>query len=317
MREILFIKTSSLGDVIHHMPAIADVRRHAPDARVSWLVEEAFAPLARLHPGVARVIPVAWRRWRKALLERDNWSEIAEFCRQLRGQRFDLVIDTQGLMRSAAMARVARGRRHGYAFDSVREPLASLAYDVRHRVSRDLHAIARNRALTAKALGYEPTGAPAYGLNLQPPQSAAPYAMLLHASAQRSKEWPQENWVAAGRSLVSHGLIPVLPWGTREEKSRAERIAAALPTARIPERQELDSLAGLIAGARAAIGVDTGLLHLAAACAVPLVAIFVASEPGLTGPIGAGAIEVVGKKGQPPSAAEVVDALANVLDSQR
>lgn len=317
MRDILFIKTSSLGDVIHHMPALVDVRRHAPEARVTWLVEEAFAPLVRLHPGVARVIPAAWRRWRKALLDRDTWSDISELFRRLRSERFDLVIDSQGLMRSAVMARAARGQRHGYAFASIREPLASLAYDVRHRVSRDMHAIARNRTLAAKALGYELSGAPEYGLKLERPQSEPPYAVLLHASAQRSKEWGQENWIAAGRVLLGRGLIPVLPWGAREEKLRAEEIAAALPEARIPERQELDVVARLIAGATVVIGVDTGLLHLAAACAVPLVAIFVASEPGLTGPMGAGAIEVLGKKGLPPSAAEVIESAAKVLDRPR
>ncbi len=218
-------------------------------------------------------------------------------------------------MRSAVMARAARGRRHGYAFDSIREPFAALAYDVRHRVSRDMHAIARNRTLTARALGYEPTGAPEYGLHLkQPEESEPPYAVLLHASAQRSKEWAQENWIEAGRSLLGRGLIPVLPWGTREEKSRAEEIAAALPSARIPERQQLDAVARLIAGATVVIGVDTGLLHLAAACAVPLVAIFVASEPALTRPMGAGAIEILGKKDLPPSAAEVIESAAKVLD---
>lgn len=313
MRDVLFIKTSSLGDVIHHMPAVADARRNAPDARITWLVEEAFAPLVRLNPGVARVIPVAWRRWRKALAREETWREIAAAWRDLRGQRFDLVIDAQGLMRSAVMAKAARGMRHGYAFGSIREPLASLAYDVRHKVSRKLHAIERNRMLAAASLGYELTGPPDYGLQLDPPPAESPYAVLLHATAQRGKEWAHENWIAVGRSLAACGLVPLLPWGTIEEKARAEEIAAALPGARIPERQPLDAMARLIAGATLVIGVDTGLLHLAAACAVPLIAIFVASEPGLTGPMGQGAIDILGQKGRPPSASQVIDSAARMI----
>src|SRR5690349_1400873 len=165
MADILFIKTSSLGDVIHHMPALVEARRRLPDARLAWVVEEAFAPLVRLHPAVDEVIPVASRRWRHAVLSTATWREVRAFRRMVRSRAYDVVVDTQGLLRTAVIAQFARGRRHGYDSASIREPLAARFYDVRHRVSRDLHAIDRNRTLTGLALGYSPVGADAFGLD--------------------------------------------------------------------------------------------------------------------------------------------------------
>lgn len=314
MTDILFIKTSSLGDVVHHMPALTEARRQRPDARFAWVVEEAFAPLARLHPAVDRVIPVASRRWRSALLSPATFREMGGFARALRETAYDEVIDTQGLLRTALISRVARGHRHGYDAASIREPLASRFYDVRHSVSRSEHAIARNRALTGRALGYAPQGEIDYGLSrlaLAPP-AAAPYAVLLHATARQSKEWPEADWTAVARALLVRGLTPMLLWGNEAERLRAVRLAAGVPGAQVPHRRPLDEVARLIAGAHVVIGVDTGLLHLAAALGVPLVAIFVGSEPGLTGPRGAGPIATLGGKAAPPAAAEVLSALDRV-----
>src|SRR6185437_11548360 len=165
MADILFIKTSSLGDVIHHMPALTEARKARPEARFTWLVEEAFAPLGRLHPAVSDVIPVAWRRWRKSLYAPATLSEIAGSLRTIRTQRYDVVVDSQGLLRSGVIARLAHGKRHGYDAASIREPLAAPFYDVRHRVSRALHAVERNRMLCGLALGYVPQGAPDFGLD--------------------------------------------------------------------------------------------------------------------------------------------------------
>src|SRR5438270_7976171 len=160
MSDILFIKTSSLGDVIHHMPAVSDARRHRPQARIGWVVEEAFAPLVRLHGAVDSVIPVASRRWRAEPFSAGTWREIGAFARAMREQPHETVIDAQGLLRSALIARFTRGRKHGYDRASVRESAASWFYDQRHRVDRELHAITRNRMLTAQALGYAPDGPP-------------------------------------------------------------------------------------------------------------------------------------------------------------
>jgi heptosyltransferase-1 len=312
MADILFIKTSSLGDVIHHMPAVTEARRARPGARFGWMVEEAFAPLAALHPAVDEVIPVAWRRWRKSLYALATLSEISAKLGSIRERRYNDIIDSQGLLRSATMARIAHGCRHGYDLKSVREPLAAAFYDVRHSVSRDLHAVQRNRILTGAALGYRPEGAPDFGLDrAKLAQPGDRYAVLLHATAREEKQWPEENWIALGTALSRDGLSLVLPWGNDTERDRAERIAARVPNVRVGARQPLDVVARLMAGASYVVGVDTGLLHLAAALGVPLVAIFTGSNPMLTGPVGAGRIAVLG--GQATAPADVVHAVEKIV----
>lgn len=313
MVDILFIKTSSLGDVIHHMPALTEARAQRTDTRISWLVEEAFAPLVRLHPAVDKVVPVAWRRWRKSLWSPATLGEITTRMRAIHAVHYDEIIDTQGLLRSAAIARAARGRRHGYGSASIREPLASAFYDVRYGVSRDLHAVDRNRILTGRVLGYEPQGAPDFGLDRARLRRDGPrYAVLLHATARPEKEWPEANWVALGTALAREGYDLVLPWGSFAEKARADRMAAALPRARVPARQPLDSVARLMASAELVVGVDTGLMHLAAALGVPLVAIFTGSKPHLTGPVGSGPMAVLGAHGAPPTLEEVREAVSSL-----
>jgi heptosyltransferase-1 len=234
--------------------------------------------------------------------------------RDIRTHRYDDIVDSQGLLRSALIARLAHGRRHGYDSRSIREPLAAAFYDIRHRVSRELHAVERNRILSGLALGYTPQGAPDFGLDRARLASPGPrYAVLLHATARPEKEWPEPNWIALGNALAGKGIELVLPWGTDKERMRSERLAAALPRARAPERAPLDVVARLIAGAQFVVGVDTGLLHLAAALGVPLVAIFAGSQPNLTGPVGSGPLAVLGAQGEAPSVEAVVDAIARVV----
>lgn len=312
MTDVLFIKTSSLGDVIHHMPAVTDVRRQLPHARIDWVVEEAFAPLARLHPAVDSVIPVASRRWRHAPLAAATWREIGQFRAVLRMRQYDAVIDTQGLARTALIARSARGPRYGYDTASVRERVAAWFYDKTFRVGRQLHAIERNRVLTALALGYTMRFPPDYGLQERVQETSGNYAVLLHATAQAGKEWPESNWIALGSQITARGIEVLLPWGNDRERERAERLKAAIPGARVPERKPLDAVAAMLAGARFVVGVDTGLVHLAAALNVPLVAVFTGSVPALTGPVGTAPLAVVGARGLVPSVGEVANALAHI-----
>jgi len=314
MANILFIKTSSLGDVVHHMPALMDARKAHPDATFSWLVEEAFAPLVRLHPAIDTVIPVASRRWRKSLYAPATIAEIRASFRDIRAQRYDEIVDTQGLLRTAILTRAARGMRHGYDASSVREPLASLFYDVRHRVERDMHAVERNRILSGLALGYAPDEAPDFGLDRARigKDSTSRYGLLLHATARREKQWPDADWIAFAK-LFAQRFELLIPWGTEAERARSEYIAAAVPGTRVPDRAPLDQVAKLIAGAQFVVGVDTGLLHLAAALGVPVVAIFAGSKPALTGPIGRGRLSILGDDGKPPSVDAVVEAVETII----
>jgi heptosyltransferase I len=311
MTDVLFIKTSSLGDVIHHMPALTDARKARGDAAFSWVVEEAFAPLVQMHPAAGEVIPVASRRWRKSLYAPATMAEIAESFRAIRARRYDDIVDSQGLLRTALIARIARGRRHGYDSSSIREPLASHFYDARYRVDRKLHAVERNRILTGLALGYKPQGGPDYGLDRARFANAATrYAVFLHGTARREKQWPEAHWIKLGQAL---GGELILPWGSDAERQRSERIAAQVTGARVPQHAPLDQVARLIAGAQYVVGVDTGLMHLAAALGLPLVAIFTGSQPSLTGPVGAGPLHVLGEKGLTPSVDDVIDAVAKIV----
>ena len=307
MPGILIIKTSSLGDVVHQMPAITDARRHRPDARISWVVEEAFAPLARLHPAVDDVIPVSTRRWRTQLLKFSTWNEISGFKVRVAAVDPEITIDTQGLIRSAIIARMANGPRHGYDAASIREPMASFFYDVKHKVARDQHAVTRNRLLTGLSLDYAPDAKIDYGLMAPAKSAGAPYAVLFHGTSRAAKEWREVDWIGTGKWLRKQGLDVLLPWGSEAERLRSERLAAAIPGARVLERQPLDATAKIIANASLVIGVDTGLLHLAAAYGVPLIAVFLATDPGLTGPVGNGSITVLGGKGAYPSFERVIE----------
>ena len=301
MRTILFVKTSSLGDVVHNCPAVSDAAREFPGAVIDWVVEEPFAAIAAMHRAVRRVIPVAIRRWRSGLWKPSVWSEIAAWRRQLCAERYDAVIDTQSLVKSALVARLARGKRHGMDRTSAREWLASGFYDLRYPVPRDLHAVQRNRIVAASALGYEISGPADYGLRT-PDTGKSGYIVLLTMTSRADKLWPEERWVELARDL---GAPAVLPWGSEAERARAERISAQIGGT-VPPRRNLEQLARLFVNARAVVGLDTGLTHLAAALGVPAVGIYCGSDPALTGLYGATLARNAGGPGRPPSASEVL-----------
>jgi heptosyltransferase-1 len=314
MKRILLIRMSSLGDIIHTFPAATDLRRALPDAALDWVVEEAYVPLARMHPGVTRVLPLALRRWRRQLASAATWREGAAFRRGLREHAYDAILDTQGLLKSAAVACLARGPVHGFGGGTAREPLASRFYDFKYEFAAADHKVERYRTVAARALGYVP-GALDYGI-VAPPRPAAaplaPYCVLLHSTARAAKLWRDQDWIEVGRHLAARGLACVLPWGVEAERQRAERLAAAIPRAAAPARMPLLEICGLIGHAQAVVGLDTGLTHLAAALRVPVVGIFCDSEPLDARPLGTGRTAFRGGVGEPPSASEVIAALAEL-----
>ncbi len=309
--RILLVKTSSLGDVIHNLPVAADIARALPGAEIDWCVEESFADIPRLSPVIQGIIPVAVRRWRKSLLAGSTWHEIGELRRRLQGQAYDAVLDTQGLLKSALIARQAAGRHLGYAADSAREPLAARFYDARYSVDRSLHAVVRNRQLAAAALGY-PLATPLDYGGITPPTVEAGWlpagrtAVLLTATSRDDKLWPENYWIALGQELVKRGLTPVLPAGNAVERARAARLAAAVPGAVAAPPLSIRDLAGVIGRATIAIGVDTGLAHLATALRIPTIALYTATDPALTGVLGAGFFRNLGGIGLTPSVGEVL-----------
>ena len=311
--RILFVKTSSLGDVIHQCPAVSDVRRRYPAAGIDWIVEEAFAGIASMHPAVRRVIPVAVRRWRKRPFAASTWREALAFWRALREHRYDFVIDTQGLLKSALIAAGARGTRYGFDAASAREPVASRFYNVTHAVRKDMHAVERNRMLTAASLGmYAPSEPCEYGLipgAAGPATPAKPYCVLLSMTSRADKLWPDGHWVELVRAQAARGCESLLPWGSEVERIRSARIVAAAGVGVLPERLSLSELAGLISEAEVAIGVDTGLTHMAVALGVPAIGIYCASEPSLTGLHGDTRTVNLGGPGCVPAVQDVLAAL--------
>ena len=309
--RVLFVKLSSLGDVVHHMPAVTDLARARPGMYVAWAVEEAYAELVRLHPAVSEAFPVSLRALRTRPLSPARWTRLAATRRSLREGRWDFVVDTQGLLKSAIVTRFARAASFGLDKRSARERSAARFYDVKLPVPRALHAVERNRRLVAQVFGYATDGPADYGLSppAAPPAWApqAPYTVLLHAASRGPKRWPERHWVALGGAACEAGLEVVLPGGTAEERATAERIAGKLPRAMAAPAMGLGEAAALLAHARCVAGVDTGLTHLAAALAVPTVGIYCATRPELTGLHAANAVNV-GGAGRVPTVEEVLTA---------
>lgn len=314
--RILLVKTSSLGDVVHNLPVVADIRAACGDAvEIDWVVERSFAAVPALHPHVRSVIPCEIRRWRRSWRSREVRDEWRSFVHRLRGESYDAILDTQGLLKSAIVARVARGTRYGLDWRSSREPLRFF-YDRVFAVPWDAHAVERNRRLCAAALGYRVEGPPVYGIRVDPldvswlPRQR--YAVLLHATSHPGKLWPERQWVDLGSRLAACGCTSLFSWGSAEEHERAQRLAAALPGAVVLPRLGLDQLAGVMAGSVAVVGVDTGLTHLAAAVGVPVVGIYGATDPGATGVYASGPVINVGERSRFPTTDEVVAALRNI-----
>jgi heptosyltransferase-1 len=315
MTHLLLVRLSSLGDVLHTFPAATDIRRERPDAVLHWAVEEAYVPLVRLHPGVSRIVPVALRRWRREILRKSSWRELGALRAELGRSRFDAILDTQGLLKSAIVAKMARGPVHGFGPRTAREPLAARFYDFRYEFAPADHKVERYREVAARALGYARAAPPDYGIE-PPPRPAfapgGPYCVLLHSTARAAKLWSEDAWRDLGRALEAKGVRCVLPWGSETEQSRSQRIAEGLAGALVPPRMTIDEAAGLIGGAKAVVGVDTGLMHLAAALRVPVVGVFCDSEPLDAKPLGRGPTAFRGGVGRPPRAAEVLGALGEV-----
>lgn len=290
--KILVIKTSSLGDVVHMLPAINDAARSVANLEIDWVVEEGFAEVPSWHPGVRNIIPLAIRRWRKKLYSRQTWREINAFLQRVWEEDYDLVLDTQGLFKSALIARLAKGTSFGYDRHSIREPFASLLYQQRASVSRQLHAVTRNRQLTAAALGYTLDDLPLdYGIShsqFPQPQTELPenYVVALHGTSRPAKEWPEDSWQAFITTMAELGIHTLLPWGNVRERERAEQLAKQQAYAQVLPRCRLGELAYILQHAKGVIGMDTGLMHIAAALDQRGIALYPATAPELTGILG-------------------------------
>lgn len=304
-----------MGDVVHALPAIDDIRRLRPGITIDWLVEAPFAAIPRLHPAVSRVLPLAWRKWRKTLWRSETRAALATLRAELRRETYDLVLDLQGLLKSAMWGLQARGPLVGYDRASIREPMAALCYQRTAAVSPTLHAVERCRRLAAAHLGYPmPTEAPVFGIT--PPLGSwrAPVlsAALIPCASRPEKLWPEEHWIALGQRLQQARLKPVLIWGSDEERQRAERIAAGCDGL-VPPFLSVADTAAVLGQVRQIVGLDTGFSHLGAAFGAPTIGIYCDHEPGLAGITGPGRVASLGGKGQVPTLDEVLAQLERHL----
>ncbi|MDR9836111.1 lipopolysaccharide heptosyltransferase I [Herbaspirillum huttiense] len=323
--NILIVRVSSLGDVVHNMPMVADIHRHFPAAQIDWAVEEGYTSLVGLNPHVRKIIPIALRRWRKTLFSAATRAEIGAFRRELQAERYDLVFDTQGLLKTSVVMRMARlapqGRRIGLANateGSGYEPISRIFHDQSIPVGLRTHAVTRARLVAAAALGYQLEGQPDFAL--QPPEPARwpwmpeqPYVVFFHGTARAAKQWPQAQWIKLGQALAERGLQILLPWGSAREQEAARRLAAGIPGATVLPALPMMQAVALVQQARLVVGLDTGLTHIAAAYGKPTIELYCDSPRWKTEGNWSPAIINLGDLGAPPSEEDVLKAALGLL----
>jgi len=304
--KILLVKLSSLGDVLHNIPIVWDLRKRLPEAQIDWIVEEAYVPL--LEPlkstesfqGIDRIIPLAFRRWRKNLFSIRTWQEFFAMRRALQSVTYDIVIETQGLLKSALICALAKKTNRaivsglGNATEhSGYEPMARMFYMQSVHVPVQCHAIDRSRQVMCSALDWplidqhrelpffypstfveqlEPL--PIEGLRKQQNGETIPYVVCFHSTARAAKRWPNENWIELSKALSSEGYQVLFLWGSQKEMKISKLMASQVPGAVVPRAFSIMEVYRLVAHAALTIGVDTGLTHLAAALGMPTIEIY-------------------------------------------
>jgi len=348
--RVLVIKMSSMGDVVHAQPLVADLHAHVPGVTIDWVCEKPFVPIPSMNPGVSRVIPIALRAWRKKIGDESVRAAISDFLARLRQTRYDWVIDCQGLIKSAAVALASRhDRLAGPSWTSAREPIASLAYGRRALAPWSMPVVARNRAIAAGALGYAiaPDSRANFGLVAPDyrPAGLAPgrrYAVLAPGASRPGKLWAEDNWLEVARDLSARGMALVWLWGGAGEYTRVAALAGQCgsvldevtpgalsgsgPSAEaapapppieaesiIPPFLSVSDAAGVLALAEVVVGLDTGFTHLAAALGRPTVGIYCDSDSVHYAVSGDGPCASFGGVGQPPAAATVRNAITGML----
>ncbi|MCJ7799909.1 MAG: lipopolysaccharide heptosyltransferase I [Polaromonas sp.] len=307
--KILLVKLSSLGDVVHALPVVQDIRAAIPDAQIDWVVEKSFAPVLALHPGLHRLIPCEIRRWRKSPLSAVTRQQWNAFKADLRQSCYDTVIDLQGLTKSALVARLARlapgGKRYALANQtegSGYEAPTRWVADVAIRIAPHTAAVQRSRELAAHALGYALQSAPDFGLkrplvqNIRAraaPEKIASRIAFVHGTSRADKEWPLAHWVALGLRFNAAGHQIALPHGNAKERATSQAIADALNahapgSAAVWPLLALDALTQELARCAGVVGVDSGVSHIAVALDLPHVQLYNFDPAWRTGPVPAG-----------------------------
>ena len=338
--KILLVKLSSLGDVLHNLPIAWDLRARLPDAQIDWVVEEGYVHL--LIPllskdgfkGIDRIIPFGLRQWKKNLFKLSTWQQFFAFKKDLQAVTYDVVIETQGLLKSAIVCSLASktpnavvaGMANATEFSGY-EPIARSFYNQSVQIPIQCHAVDRSRWVMSAAVDwplvdrtdtpqfYPKTYVDSFDINSSGflGELRQPYVLCFHSTAREAKRWPNENWVALGNALVSRGYQIVFPWGNAAERAVSVDLAAQIPSAVVPEAFSIEEAFTLISGATLTVGVDTGLTHLAAVLGKPTVEIYCDSPQWKTEGYWSSNIRNVGDMQAPPSTAEVIEASLSLL----
>jgi heptosyltransferase-1 len=291
--KILVVRLSSLGDILHLFPAISDLSHHIPDAEIHWLVEPAFAEMVSWHASVSKVITVPLRSHKK------SWWKLPKLLRglkrQLKAENYDLVLDAQGLLKSALLARLAGVKIYGFHAESAREPIAATFYKKTARIVPGIHVIEKNRQLIARLFGTDTQRSADYGLDVFRQQqmaqplpagleslSALECIVLLHGTTWNSKYWPESSWLELIGLLTAQGWYCLLPWGNEEERQRAMRLQLAGNALVLP-KLPLTELMRVLLHAKGFVSVETGLGHLATVLDVPGIMLHGPTDPDYSG----------------------------------
>lgn len=294
--RVLLVKLSSMGDIIHTLPAITDAVREIPDIKFTWIIEEAFQEIASWHPAVDQIIPIALRR--------RNFTTTKNAIKKLRSTQYDLVLDAQGLIKSAIIAKIARSKViAGGDWGTCREAAASLFYNRKFHIAKNQHAVTRLRQLFAKTLGYiVPNGPISYGvkisgamLPLVTQKISKPYLVFLHGTTWDSKHWPDEYWVALADLVSMHGFQVQVTWANAQQKSRAEMLVTKCSNVIMLPHLTINQAATVLSNAHGVVAVDTGFAHLSAALDKPMVAIYGATDVNKAGTVGNNNINLASK----------------------
>jgi heptosyltransferase-1 len=297
MPRVLLIKLTSLGDLIHALPALSDAQSARPGLEFDWVVDENFQEIAGWHPAVSGIITTNHREWRGALARAETHGSISRTIAEIRAKEYDLVIDGQGNFKTALLSLFAKGPRAGFDSRSVREWIAHLAYQRRFSASKNAHAIERLRRLFASALDYRMPGSPPdFRIRrdrLVRPKVDLPagYLVFVHNASWKTKLWPERHWTELIKKSVQAGFRVLLPWGNSQEEARAKRLAIGPGVQALP-RLSLSEIGHVIARAEACVCMDTGLSHLAAALDVPAITLYGSTDSGLIGASGASQVHL-------------------------
>ncbi len=306
-----------MGDVVHAIPVLSDIKESSPDCLVDWLVEEPFADIVRASPLVNRVHVCNVRKWKKDLLSAKTKQEIIALKAQLKEGNFNLVIDLQGLIKSALLSKMASAPIAGYDRHSIKESAASSFYDYKYAVSKKETAVQRCRELSAKALGYlVPTNRPVFNFGQANASKHQVKKAVFFANASReTKLWPQENWIELGKYLAIQGFAISLAWGSEADRQRVSQIAKGIGSpAEVLDHLEISQLMDVIAASKVVIGLDTGMTHLSSAMGIPTVALFRDYPIELVPLEGDGKKKALGGVGCCPQAQDVMKAICEVLE---